>query len=79
MVDREAFEPRATKSKADPSWQLFGLEYEVLKELFLVSDSRIMGGVEKRYFYLAAFVYGLRFLLSNFVMEVLKAYNVARS
>ena len=37
LVDREAFEPKATKSKVDISRQLFGLEYKVLKEGFLVS------------------------------------------
>ena len=79
LVDREAFEPRATRSKVDPSRRLFGLEYKVSEKGFLVSDSRIVVHVEEGYFYLAAFAWGLRFPFPNFMVEVLKAYNVAPS
>ena len=50
LVDREVFEPKATKSKVSPSRQLFSLEYEVSEEGFLVSESRIVGGMEEGYF-----------------------------
>ena len=79
LADREAFEPKATKSKVDPSGRLFGLEYEVPKEGFLVSESRTVGDVEEGYFYLASFSCGLRFPLSNFMVEVLRAFNVVPS
>ena len=79
LVDREAFEPKATKSKVNISRQLFGLEYKVPEEGFLVSESRIVGDVEEGYFHLVVFVCGLKFLIPNFMVEVLRAYNIALS
>ena len=57
LANREAFEPRATRSKVGPSRQLFDLEYKVPKEEFLVSENRTVDGVEEGYFYLTAFVF----------------------
>ena len=76
LTDRKAFEPRATRSKVDPLRQIFGLEYEIPKEGFLVTNSRT---VDERYFYLVSFTCGLRFPLIGFIVEVLRAYNVAPS
>ena len=77
LADCKAFEPKATKSKVGPSGRLFDLEYEVLDNGFLVSESMTMDGVEQGYFYLIAFACSLRFPLSDFMVEVLKAYNIA--
>ena len=74
-----AFEPKATKSKVDFLGRLFSFEYKVPEEGFLVSDSRTVGGVEKGCFYLIAFAYGLRFPLSDFIVKVLRVYNVVPS
>ena len=79
LADHEMFEPRANRSKVDPSRQFFGLEYEVSEEGFLVSDSRIVGGVEEGYFYVVTFTYGFRFPFLNFIMKVLRVYNIAPS
>ena len=79
LTDRKVFEPKVTKPKVNPSRRLFGLEYEVSKEGFLVSESRTVGGVKKGYFYLVVFACDLRFPLSDFMVEVLKAYNVLPS
>ena len=79
LANHETFKPRATRSKVDPLWKLFGLEYKVPEKGFLVSDSRIVVHVEEGYFYLAAFAWGLRFPFPNFMVEVLKVYNVAPS
>ena len=79
LANREAFEIRAIRLKVSPSGRLFGLEYEIPEEGLLVSDSRIVDGVDEGYFYLVAFAYGLRFPLSDFMVEVLRAYNIAPS
>ena len=79
LVDREAFEPKATRSKVDLSRWLFGLKYEVLEKGFLVNKKRIVDGVEKGYFYPTVFACGLRFSFSNFMVKVLKAYDVMSS
>ena len=75
LVNREAFEPRATRSKVDLSERLFDLEYEVPEEGFLVSESRTVDGVDEGYFYLVAFASSLRFPLPDFMMEVLRVYT----
>ena len=40
LANHEVFETMATKLKVDPSRRLFGLEYEVYEEGFLVSEVR---------------------------------------
>ena len=57
----------------------FGLKYDVPKEGFLVSENKTVDGVDEGYFYLIAFTCGLRFPLPNFMVEVLRVYNVAPS
>ena len=79
LVDYEEFEPRATKSKVDPSRWLFDLEYDVPLEGVQVSQSRTVNGVDEGHFYLVAFDYGLRFPFPNFIVEVLKVYGIALS
>ena len=79
LADREAFDPRVTRSKVNPLRQIFGLKYEVPEERFLVSDSKIVGGVKEGYFFLITFACNLRFPISNFMVEVLRAYNVVPS
>ena len=59
--------------------RLFGLKYEIPEEGFWVSESRIVCGVDERYFYLNAFASGLRFPFLNFMVKVLRAYNVMPS
>ena len=54
LANREAFEIRAIRLKVSPSGRLFGLEYEIPEEGLLVSDSRIVDGVDEGYFYLVA-------------------------
>ena len=45
----------------------------------MVSESHTIDGVEEGYFYLATFSYKLRFCLPNFIMEVLRVYNIVLS
>ena len=45
----------------------------------MVSENHTIDSVEDGYFYLVAFGYGLRFSLSEFIVEVLMVYNIAPS
>ena len=69
LADREMFEPKATRSKVGLSGWLFDLEYEVLEEGYLVSENKTVDGVKERYFYFVVFAWGLRFPLSDFMVE----------
>ena len=75
LANRETFESRATKSKVDPLEWLFDLKYKIPRVGFLVSKNRIVDSVEDGYFYFVAFACGLRFPLSDFMVEVLEAYS----
>ena len=57
----------------------FGLEYDVPSKVAQVTQTHTINGVDERYFYLTTLDCGLRFPLSDFIVEVLRVYGVAPS